>query len=53
MIECAKKAHWEDFLVSLDDRSVWTPHRYVSGEPTDGGRTCMPTLRVKQVDGSI
>jgi len=53
MIKCTKKVHWEDFLASLDDRSVWTAHRYVTGEPTDGGRTHMPTLRVMQADGSI
>jgi len=53
MIKCAKNAHWEDFLVSLDDRSVWTAHRYMSCEPTDGGRMRVLMLRVKQADGSI
>ena len=25
---------------------VWTAHRYVSGDSTDGGRACIPTLKV-------
>jgi len=53
MIECAKRVHLEGFLASLDDKLVWTAHRYMSGKPADDGRTHMPTLRVKQVDGSI
>ena len=35
VIEQAKRAHWEDFLATLNDRSVWTAHKYVSGEPMD------------------
>ena len=53
MIECAKKAHWEGFLSFLDDKTVWVAHRYMSGEPTDGGKTRVPTLKVKQVNGQV
>ena len=38
MIEQVKRAHWEGFLVTLDDKAVWTAHRYMSGEPMDGGK---------------
>jgi len=51
MIKHAKKAHWEGFLSSLDDKTVWVTHRYVSGEPTDGRKTRVPTLKVKQANG--
>ena len=51
MIKHTKKAHWEGFLSLLDDKTMWVAHRYVSGEPTDGGRMRVPTLKVKQAMG--
>src|SRR5882724_7795315 len=48
MIEIAKKWHWESFLKSVDESMVWTAHRYVSGDSTDGCRVCVPTLKVHQ-----
>jgi len=53
MIECAKNMHWEGFLAVLDDRMVWTTHRYALGDPTDGGKARVPTLKEKQADGSV
>ena len=50
MIEQVKRAHWEGFLETLDDRAVWTAHRYMSGELTDRGKARVPMLKVKQVD---
>jgi len=26
MIKTAKRAHWEDFLQSIDDKTIWTAH---------------------------
>src|SRR5882724_10244813 len=49
LIEDTKRAHLEGFLASLDERSVWTAHRYTSGEPSDGGRARIPSLRGGQV----
>ena len=48
MIEITKRCHWEGFLESVNKRTVWTAHRYVSGDPTDGGRAQVPTLKVQQ-----
>src|SRR5882724_11920527 len=45
MIKNAKMAHWEDFLTTVDKRSVWTAHQYASGDATDGGSTQIPTLK--------
>ena len=45
MIENSKKCHWEDFLVSVDEKSVWTAHHYHSGDPTDGRKACIPSLK--------
>jgi len=44
MIEIAKSVHWESFLQTADDRSIWTAHQYALGDPTDGGRARVPTL---------
>ena len=45
MIDNAKKPHWEGFLATLDDRSVWMEHHYTSGNPTDGRKAQIPTLK--------
>ena len=36
MIEHTKRRHWENFLETINDKTVWTTHWYISGEPTDG-----------------
>ena len=53
MIENAKKAHWVDFLQDIYKRTVWTVHRYASGEPSDGGQAQIPTLKIKEEDGMV
>src|SRR5882672_11749033 len=53
MIENAKKAHWVDFLQGIDERTVWTVHRYASGEPSDGGQAQIPTLKMKEEDSMV
>jgi len=47
LIEDAKRAHWEEFLSSLDEKTVWNTQKYVSGEPTDGGKVRIPILKAK------
>jgi len=39
MIENMKTSHW-------DERSVWTAHRYASGDPSDRGMSHIPTLKL-------
>ena len=54
MIDIAKRAHWEEFLQSVDERTVWTAHRYASGDPTDGGKARVPTLSLgRREDGTL
>jgi len=53
MIEKAKKDHWQDFLQGLDEQTMWIAHKYALGEPLDGGRALVPTLKVKQEDGTF
>ena len=53
MIEIVKTIHWEDFLQSVDDKTIWTAHQYTSGAPTDSGKSWVPTLNLgTQEDGS-
>ncbi|KAJ1299357.1 hypothetical protein OPQ81_011877 [Rhizoctonia solani] len=51
-IKDAKRKHWEAFLDELDEETMWTAARYMSIEPTDGGRTRVPSLRYIRPDGS-
>ncbi|CCO36793.1 hypothetical protein RSOLAG1IB_12164 [Rhizoctonia solani AG-1 IB] len=51
-IKDAKRKHWEMFLEELDEESMWTAARYLSSEPTDGGRTRVPSLRHTNPDGT-
>jgi len=36
LIDNAKREHWEGFLASLDERSVWMVHHYALGILKDG-----------------
>jgi hypothetical protein len=51
-ISKAKLEHWENFLENVNEKSVWTAHRFTSGTPTDGGKTQAPTLKSKQSNGT-
>src|SRR5882672_10018104 len=53
MIECTKKCHWEEFLESVDEKTVWTAHRYTSGDPMDGGKARVPTLKECLQNGTV
>ena len=53
MIENTKKQHWDGFLTLLNEKFIWNAHRYTSGDPSDGSKVCIPTLKVAQtVPGS-
>jgi hypothetical protein len=52
-IAATKKQHWIDWLEDLEGNDLWTANHYVSSEPTDGGKSCIPTLTARQLDGSI
>jgi len=46
MIMTAKKSHWEEFLQTVNNKSIWTTHHYASGDPTDGSKTRVPMLKL-------
>jgi ribonuclease HI len=49
LLQETKTKHWADWLVSIDQQSVWTASRLVTGPASDGGRTRVPTLRARDV----
>ena len=46
-IKKSKKDHWEDFLKQIDEKTVWTAHKYSSAEASDGSSTRVPALTTK------
>jgi hypothetical protein len=42
-----KLDHWSEWLESLDDEGVWSVNQLVMGPASDGGRSRVPTLQVK------
>ncbi|QRW06107.1 Reverse transcriptase from transposon X-element protein [Ceratobasidium sp. AG-Ba] len=44
-IRDAKRKHWEEFLETLDEETLWTAARYINGEHSDGGRARIPNLQ--------
>ncbi|KAG2071042.1 hypothetical protein BDR04DRAFT_1154846 [Suillus decipiens] len=51
-ITSTKKQHWIDWIEDLEGNNLWMASCYVSLEPTDGGKSHIPTLIAKNPDGS-
>jgi hypothetical protein len=51
-IERAKKDHWKEFLDCIDQKTIWTAHKYASADTTVGGRARIPTLAKTQANGT-
>ena len=47
VIQRTKEGHWTEWLETLDKEGIWTANKLVSGPATDGGRSRIPTLLVK------
>jgi ribonuclease HI/endonuclease/exonuclease/phosphatase family metal-dependent hydrolase len=52
-IQSTKTAHWKVWLEDVSGNDIWVANKYASGDPTDGGRTRIPTLHVKQPNGTV
>ena len=46
-IRRTKEEHWTDWLETLDEEGLWAVNHLVSGAATDGGRSRILTLSVK------
>ena len=52
-IKKSKKDRWEDFLEQIDEKTIWTAHKYGSAEASDGSSARVPTLTTKQWDNTL
>ena len=52
-VKDARRQHWEEWIDSTNQLSMWVINKFVSAAPSDGGSTRIPTLKVKNPDGSI
>jgi hypothetical protein len=52
-IKTAKTQHWINYLEDLDENLLWGANRYLSGTPGDGGKSRIPTIKVKNAEGVI
>jgi hypothetical protein len=43
-ITSTKQQHWLESLEDIEGYDLWTTNRYISSEPSDGGKTRIPTL---------
>ena len=46
-IKKSKKDHWEDFLKWIEEKTIWTAHKYTSAKASDGSRARVPALTTK------
>src|SRR5215471_11775100 len=51
-IKRTKDAHWKKWLEDADGDDIWKASKYATGEPSDGGKTRIPTLKRQKQDGS-
>lgn len=52
-ITATKKQHWIDWLEDIKGNDLWTANKYISSEPRDGGKTCVPTLSIVHPDSTL
>ena len=48
-----KKDHWDAFPEDMSYGEVWIANHYISGEASDGGKTCILTLTLQHSDPSL
>lgn len=51
-VKDARTQHWEEWIKSMDQFSMWILDKFVMASPTDGGSAKIPTLKVKHPDGT-
>ena len=48
----AKRVHWSDYLENMMANEIWTANKYIKSPIGDGGAPRIPTLKVKNDDGT-
>ena len=49
----AKHAHWTTYLEEASDNDLWNINRYLKAPVGDGGKSYIPSLKVKEEDGLV
>ena len=52
LIDTSKRQHWDSWLDSISSKSIWDAHKFTSNPASDGSKARIPTLRVKNGDGT-
>ena len=52
-VKDTRQQHWEEWIDSTNQLSMWVVNKFVSAAPLDGDSTRIPTLKVKNPDRSI
>ena len=52
LIVKSKRQHWEDWLEGISAKTIWDAHKFTSTPVSDGSKTRIPTLKIKNNDGS-
>ena len=45
LIKEQRRNHWISWLEKIGDQDLWTANRFITGPPSDGGKTRVPALR--------
>ena len=53
LIYRSKQQHWDNWLENVSSNSLWDTHRFISAPASDGSKTRIPALKVKDSRGMI
>jgi ribonuclease HI len=53
MIHKSKQQHWDNWLENISSKTLWDTHRFISAPATDGSKTRIPALKVKDAHGAV
>src|SRR5271155_4343362 len=53
LIDKTKRQHWDNWLDDISAKTIWDAHKFTAAPATDGSKTRIPTLRLKQDDSTF
>ena len=52
-IQTTKESHWREWLEGMADNNIWITSKYLTNPGGDGGKSHMPTLKMKDAQGCM
>lgn len=52
-IQSQRTGRWREWIGELEGQEVWKAKNFISGPATDGGRTRIPSLKTRDLDGQV